>query len=271
MNESKRKLTDRQLREIEYHKKHAMLYKDRYKAIQYDVIQSKKKRWWNAYWVMYTILLNMNLNGKKVLVAGCGFGDDAFRISKMGADVYAFDLSPDCLKIAQKTAFREGLNIFFHEMCAEYLEYNDNFFDYVIARDILHHVDISRAMKEIARVSKNGAIFFTNEIYTHSAINRIRKSKIIEKWLYPNMVKFIYQGQKQYITEDERKITEHDIKLVKGFLTDTHIEYFNFFINRIIPDNFTFFVKMDRIVLMLLKPVAHFLAGRILFKGIINK
>ena len=189
----------------------------------------------------------------------------------MGAEVYAFDLSPDCLEIAKKTANTEGLNIFFSEMPAENLKYNEDYFDCVVARDILHHVDIPKAMKEIMRVSKNGAIFITNEVYTHSAINRIRKSKIVEKWIYPKMVKFIYKGQEPYITADERKLTENDIGLLKKFLTDIRIEYFNFFINRVLADDLIFFAKIDRIALIIMKPFARFLAGRILLKGIINK
>ena len=85
------------------------------------------------------------------------------------------------------------------------------------------------------------------------------------------MVKFIYKGQEPYITADERKLTENDIGLLKKFLTDIRIEYFNFFINRVLADDLIFFAKIDRIALIIMKPFARFLAGRILLKGIINK
>ena len=50
---------------------------------------------------MYEYLVNCGLMDKRVLVVGCGFGDDALRLAKLGAKVNAFDLSPDSLEIAR--------------------------------------------------------------------------------------------------------------------------------------------------------------------------
>ena len=53
---------------------------------------------------------------------------------------FAFDLSPDSFAIA--LAQFEHLDIAFAEMAAETLDYEDDFFDAIVARDILHHVDV---------------------------------------------------------------------------------------------------------------------------------
>ena len=144
------KVSDRQYAELEYHREHAREHADILEQpFEWDVLKFPGKRWWNAYWTMYGFLVSQNLKDKRVLVVGCGFGEDAIRISRLGAKVYALDLSPDCLEIARKLAEREGESIDFEQMPAETMTYEDGFFDAVVARDILHHVEIPETMKEI--------------------------------------------------------------------------------------------------------------------------
>jgi ubiquinone/menaquinone biosynthesis C-methylase UbiE len=273
MNPERDMLTERQRRELEYHRHYAEEQKHLLnRPISYDVIYQKKRRWWNAYWEMYEFLTRHDLKGKKLLVVGCGFGDDALRLAKLGADVYAFDLSPETLKVARELAVRENLTVHFEEMPAESLRYESAFFDYVVARDILHHVNIPEAMNEIVRVSKNGTLFVLNEVYSHSFTDRVRHSRIVEKCLYPFMQHYVYEGEKPYITEDERKLTQTDIVMITKPLRKREMEkHFNLFVNRIIPDRFELVTKLDRLLLILLKPLAHVFAGRILIAGAILK
>ncbi len=265
-------LTDRQLREIEYHRQRAKEYKDKYGGISYEVIHSKRRRWWNAYWGMYRSLLTENFEGKRVLVIGCGFGDDALRISKMGAEVHAFDLSPDVLAIAIETARREGLNIAFRQMPAEHLEYESDLFDVVVVRDIFHHVRIPDAIGEIVRVSRDGALLVVNEVYSHSITDKIRYSAVVVKFLYPLMKNFVYGGEKPYITKDERKLTERDVQIITQHLGRIKLKrFYNFLVGRIFPDRFSSLNRLDYILLQILKPIGHVLGGRILLIGVITK
>jgi ubiquinone/menaquinone biosynthesis C-methylase UbiE len=273
LHEQEKTLTERQKNELEYHRKHAVENRavlDR--PFNWDVLHNPSKRWWNAYWQMFTLLSNLDLMGKRVLVVGCGFGDDALRLAKLGADVYAFDLSPDSLSIARRLADREGLDISFEEMPAEYLKYDAEFFDLVVARDILHHVEIAQTMGEIIRVSKTGALLVINEIYSHSLSETVRRSALVEKVLYPRMQRWVYGGIKPYITEDERKLTELDIHTLSTHLSSIDVRrYFNFLVTRIISDKHETFSKLDRALLIILRPFAPFLAGRILLAGSIAK
>ena len=266
-------ITERQQRELEYHREHARLNKEILeKPVNFDVIFNKNRRWWNASWEMYTYLLNKGLKGKNVLVMGCGFGDDAFRLSKAGANVKGFDLSPESLLIARKLAEKENLDIEFQEMPAEQLKYDDDYFDIVVARDILHHVEIPLSISEIRRVSKPGAIFCFNEVYSHSITDKIRNSDFVDKWLYPKMVGFVYEGKKPYITEDERKLTEKDINQLLSSMLEPEIKkYFNFIVTRIIPDKFLALRKLDRILLIILSPISYILGGRVLVGGVLKK
>jgi ubiquinone/menaquinone biosynthesis C-methylase UbiE len=272
-NPSNTKLTDRQQRELDYHREHAKEHRQILASpFSWDVLQDPGRRWWNAYWQMYAHLVNYDLKGKSVLVVGCGFGDDALRLAKLGAKVSAFDLSPDSLQIARELATREGLQIKFDEMPAEKMRYKDSSFDYIVTRDILHHVDIPLTMSEIVRVAKPDALLVVNEIYSHSITDKVRHSSIVENVLYPRMRRLIYGSGKPYITEDERKLSELDIKEITKSLQPHQFErHFNFLVTRIIPDRFEFFAKADHLLLRLLRPIGRLLAGRILFSARILK
>lgn len=221
---------------------------------------------------MYEYLVNCDLQDKHVLVVGCGFGDDALRLARLGAKVSAFDISPDSLQIAKALALREGLEINFEEMPAEKMSYQDSSFDYILARDILHHVDITKTMGEIVRVAKPDAIFLVNEIYSHSFTDKIRHSALVEKIIYPKMRRLIYGPGKPYITEDERKLSESDLQQIMLPLQQRlFTKYYNFFVTRVIPDRFDAVAKLDRLLLRLLHPMGHLLAGRVMFSARILK
>jgi ubiquinone/menaquinone biosynthesis C-methylase UbiE len=265
--------TQRQLREIEYHREHAKEYQRLLKRpFSYDVLVSPQRRWWNPYWEMFGYLRQCDLKDKNLLVVGCGFGEDALRCAKLGARVHAFDLSSDSLRIATALAKREGLDIEFRRMPAEKLVYEDNYFDFIVARDILHHVDIPQSMAEIVRVAKPGATFVVDEIYSHSLTDSIRRSKLVEKILYPALQKFVYAGNRPYITVDERKLSERDIRLITASVSNLAFKkYFNFIVTRLIPDEYEPINKLDRMLMAVLHPIARFLAGRILFAGVVQK
>ncbi len=266
-------LTDRQQRELNYHQSRANEHRLILASpFSWDVLQQPSRRWWNAYWEMYDYLMSCDLTNKSVLVVGCGFGDDALRISKLGARVSAFDLSPDSLEIAKALADREELDITFEVMPAETMRYEDDSFDYIIARDILHHVDISSTMREIVRVAKPNAVFVVNEIYSHSLTETIRHSRFVEKFLYPKMCRLIYGPGKPYITEDERKLNELDMhEIRKPLQPPLFLKYFNFLVTRIFPDQLEILAKIDRMLLRILKPLGPLLAGRVLFSARIDK
>jgi ubiquinone/menaquinone biosynthesis C-methylase UbiE len=221
---------------------------------------------------MYAYLVSCELKDKRALVVGCGFGDDALRLAKLGAKVNAFDLSPGHLEIARALASRERLEIPFDEMPAERMAYADNTFDYILARDILHHVDIPKTMQEIVRVAKPGAVFVVNEIYSHTIADKIRHSTLVEKVLYPKLQRIIYGTDSPYITEDERKLNERDLaQIMMSIERPLFTKYFNLYVTRVIPDRFEKLAIADRLLLRVLHPIAHFLAGRVLFSARIVK
>jgi ubiquinone/menaquinone biosynthesis C-methylase UbiE len=260
-------LSDRQRRELDYHRGHAAKNQalvDR--PFDWSVFDRPERKWWNAYWQMFTWLCAQDLTGRRALVVGCGFGEDAIRLAKLGCVVSAFDLSPDSLAIARAIAEREGLAIDFQVMPAERLVYADDSFDMILARDILHHVDIPAAMQELQRVARPGAVFVVDEIYSHSITEVIRRSRLVSEVLYPRMRKLIYGTATPYITEDERKLSETDVALIMAPLEAPQMrKYFNLFVTRVIPDRIEAAAKLDRLLLRALGGLGHWLAGRVLF------
>jgi ubiquinone/menaquinone biosynthesis C-methylase UbiE len=184
-------------------------------------------------------------------VVGCGFGEDAIRVSHLSRHVHGFDLSPDSLDIARARAAREaGAPVDLRESAAEALPYDDAFFDVVLCVDILHHVDIEATLRELSRVAKPEAVFVADEVFTHSALQRVRESSLVRRLLYPRVVGRIYDGD-VYITEDERKLTEVDLDVVRRHVAIEREDYFNCLSTRLVSGNARRAEQLDRLLLRL--------------------
>lgn len=262
--------TERQLREIAYHREHAeKAAHRRTRPVGFDVVENPKRRWWNAYWTTYTLLRGHDLAGKRVLVPGCGFGEDAVRLARMGARVHAFDLSPEIVEITRARVAHLGVaNVEVRVMASEALDYPDDFFDAVFFLDILHHVDIPRTMAEVRRVTRAGGWLVGNELYTHSLLQRhIRESWVVRKVLYSKLQGFIYHGRDPYITEDEHKIDEAEFQVIRDSCESLSTTWFNLLTGRLFPDSFVGLTKLDRLMLKATGDLGRFTAGRVVFEG----
>jgi len=214
------------------------------------------------------------LSGKRVMVPGCGFGDDAIRLAKLNAEVHTFDLSPDLLDIArQRAALMNVANIHFDLMPAEELTYPDDFFDLVYFNDILHHVNIPKAIAETRRVLKSNGKVIANELYTHSLLQRIRENRFVSGFLYPRMVRFIYGTAAPYITEDEHKIDERELAILSAILRrgSLHQRYFLFLGGRILPAHWLGVAKFDRAFFATIGRAGRVFAGRVVLEGTVAK
>ena len=266
-------LTARQERELAYHGEHAA----RRAAIidvpvADDIIVTAARRPWNAYWSMYDHLIAAGLAGKRVLLPGCGFGEDAIRLAMLGAQVSASDLSPASVAIAQARAQAAGHgDIDFKVMPCETLAYADDYFDAVVFVDILHHVDIVATMAEVRRVLKPGALVVGNELYTHSALQRVRDSRLVAGPLYRLMRRWIYGGEVPYITEDEHKIDEHEYAIVRAAMTACDDRYFGMLEGRLFPTSLGWAARIDRRIMQMLGSAASRLGSRVVFAGTVAK
>jgi ubiquinone/menaquinone biosynthesis C-methylase UbiE len=209
---------------------------------------------------MFERIRALDLRGKRCLVFGCGLGQDALALAKLGADTYAFDLSPEQLAIAKQVAEKYDLAVHFEQMTGECLRYPDNFFDLVLAVDIIHHCEVPQAIAEIGRVSKTGAAIVFNEVYTHTVLQRIRNCRLIERCVYPLACRMIYGGFR-YVTEDERKLDQRDLDLLSRTFDVVELAFFEAFIKRIVPNRHGL-ARLDTEFLSLSKWLGRLAAGR---------
>lgn len=267
-------LTERQRREIDYHRDYAAKQAtERARPVNFDVIEPGPRRPANAFWSTYDLLLAHDWNAKRALAPGCGFGEDAARLARLGAEVYAFDISPEIVDIARARNAGFGYGVAEYRVAAcEALPYPDDFFDLVFVVDILHHVDIPKSAAEFRRVLKPGGRIIGDELYTHSfAQRRIRESPIVDKALYPLMRKFIYGGKEPYITADEHKIDEREFAYVAGACDPFKAQWFNALVGRIAPDRYPALSAFDRAMMRALGPRGRYFAGRVVFEGVVAK
>jgi ubiquinone/menaquinone biosynthesis C-methylase UbiE len=263
--------TDRQQREIDFHRDFAASKAASILVpVNFDVIESEKRRPQNAFWSCYDRLLALDLKGKRALVPGCGFGEDAIRLARLGATVEAFDISPDVVDLARRRCAAFGYDgAAFGVMASEALTYPDNSFDLVLFIDILHHVDIPATLREVVRVLKPGGRIVGNELYTHSFLQKnLRESWLVEKALYPAMRRFIYSDDKPYITPDEHKIDEREFAVVEAACVSFKAEWFNGFVGRLVPDRLPLVAGADRALMKGLGAHGRFAAGRVVFEGV---
>jgi ubiquinone/menaquinone biosynthesis C-methylase UbiE len=109
------------------------------------------------------ILDNYEFYGK-ILELGCGTAYISALIkNKYGSsEMYALDISPNYLKLAQKISrvlFNSRID-YFIAADAERIPFKSEHFDFVISSAMIHHLpNPDDAIKEIARVLKKGGIF----------------------------------------------------------------------------------------------------------------
>jgi len=90
----------------------------------------------------------------RVLDLGCGAGHASFAAAPLAAEVTAYDLSEDMLRVVEQAARDRGLaNVRTRHGAAEILPFENAAFDAVISRMSAHHWrDVPAALREVRRV-----------------------------------------------------------------------------------------------------------------------
>ncbi len=121
-----------------------------------------------------------------ILDIGCGRGDITINLGKRAKMAIGIDYSKDGITLANraKKTFPDTIKkkIEFYEMNATKLDFDDNFFDKVIALDVIEHLnkqEMKKMMQEVKRVLKPNGIFFA-----HTGTN-----KILHNYTYPMYIR----------------------------------------------------------------------------------
>lgn len=166
-------------------------------------------RTWRTFWE------TAHLDGAVVLDYGCGNGDFSIKIATRGAHVFGIDISSKLIEQARASAAEVGCKsgtVEFLVGDANHTQFRDATFDYVVGNGTLHHLDLEKALTEIARVLKpGGKAVFLEPMYDHPLLLAVRR-------LTPKAH-----------TADERPLSFADIERApNGFKSCRHREHFLF-------------------------------------------
>lgn len=83
-----------------------------------------------------------DLKGRRVLVVGCGDDSTTVLLALKGADVWAFDLSEEAVRLQRKMAAANGVEdrVRLLVCAAEEFPFADHSFDLIVGVAILHHI-----------------------------------------------------------------------------------------------------------------------------------
>lgn len=117
----------------------------------------------------------------RILEIGCGTGEYTIKIAKKftKSKIVALDISPKILKVA-KNKCKDSKNISFICKSVYETKLKEKSFDIIVGYYILHHIDISKFVKEASRVLKSGGLVYLYEPNILNPIVYIIKSN---KWL----------------------------------------------------------------------------------------
>ena len=139
--------------------------------------------WWRSRWQEFLefeyLTSNINFHGKKLLDVGAGYGSDAERYEKLGAEITAFEYSPAMFLIGSE------LHPTFQWIGgdASALPFKDETFDIVVAHHSLHHHHSFRSsLAEMLRVLKiGGRIITMGDPYTASRLSEVEECRIFNQ------------------------------------------------------------------------------------------
>lgn len=147
------------------------------------------------------------LDGKRIMEVGCGSGAITTYLAMKGAHSVGVDVSAGMLAIARKRAEvnRVSDRVELVESPLEEIEEPDCAFDAVIANQVLHHLDLPRAMTTIARLLAPGgrALFAEPVLFLPTWVSSVRYSRAVTRF-FPS----------RRDTPDERSIDLADLDLI---------------------------------------------------------
>lgn len=203
-------LTPRQQREVAFY--HEYADRQQVESLDFAPVQGEERRPWNPYWAVYEMVCRRYVGAQqRLLDFGCGAGVASVRFAHVGFTVDGFDISEDNLRVASDLAerYRVGSKCSFRPMTAEKLLYADDTFDIIVGIDILHHVDIPRAIAEARRVLRPGGVAIFKEHVEAPLVEPIRNTALLRA-IAPRE-----QSLDDHITEDERKLNADDLSIIR--------------------------------------------------------
>ena len=146
-----------------------------------------------------------------MLEYGCGEGSHSLEMARRGAQVIGIDISEVGVQNATAKAAEKNVpNAKYLVMDAENMSLESGTFDMVIGEGILHHLDLEKSYREIARVLKPGGQAVFMEPLGHNP------AMILFRKFTPN-----------YRTADEHPLMRRDLKHAEKFFGQTDLRFYH--------------------------------------------
>ena len=177
------------------------------------------------FYLEFLFKLRGDVKDKRVLVFGCGDDTTTVLLALKGAEVWAFDLSEQAMRLQQKMARVNEVRNRMHPLvcAAEEFPFAENSFDVIVGSAILHHIPdhLAELPSQLVRaLDKGGRAFFVEPVILSRTLGRILA------WLPGH----------QDISPGERQLTSEDLNhFAKHF--------------RLTPHFFCFLARLDRFIL----------------------
>jgi len=206
----------------------------------------------------FSALMKKHCSGGKVLDYCCGLGGVSVRAAKFGAYVYGIDISEESVSTAKKQLAEIGLGDkgTFQVMDAENMTFPDKMFDVIICSGVLYHLDIDKALSELARVLKPSGVVICGEALGYNPLinlYRRRTRHLRTAW------------------EIDHILTLREVKKARRYFNKVDIKFFHLFSIIGIPFQSTVFFRpllafLNAVDFIALKiPLVQLLAWQMIF------
>jgi 2-polyprenyl-3-methyl-5-hydroxy-6-metoxy-1,4-benzoquinol methylase len=176
----------------------------------------------------YCFQLLGDLRGKSVLDVGCGEGEDAMILAKLGATVTGLDVSPGAIALAKQRAELNGVSDRTRFVCAALTagELPPRSFDVIWIDNVLHHVldDLEKTVRALLASAKPGALVL--------CIEPVNLNKTLRK------IRFLVPVHTE-VTPGERPLEKHDLAVLEKVLPGLRKKHFTMLgrlVRFVIPD-----------------------------------
>lgn len=161
-----------------------------------------------------------------ILELGCGAGQLTTRLAKIGYQVTALELSPELLEATRMRAAMDGVSGRVETWQGDLTQFDcgDRRFDMVVAKLVLHHLDLEAALRMITRSLKPGGVLVVWEPVAFStALQALRDVTPVKKEVSPN----------------ERQLTRADLARIRSCFANCQEDLFYLFarLHRVFPDH----------------------------------
>lgn len=130
--------------------------------------------------------------GMKVLDIGCGTGNYSIKLTELGCNVTAVDVSQKMIDIAMEKTLQKKMEIDFRIGQVEKLAFKENSFDAVVSITAIEFFDnVQKGIEEIFRVAKVGAPILIGTINKESAWGELYETPYFQEntvFKYANLV-----------------------------------------------------------------------------------